>query len=88
MLRNLTLPSVRQVSTEEIARNLIFCIRQVEAGENLVVTRTGQPVVAIQPILQDTSALRPVGLCEGTFRVPDDFDSPLSDDLLADFEGN
>ena len=28
------------------------------------------------------STLRPVGLCAGEFTVPDDFDSPLTDDML------
>lgn len=29
---------------------------------------------------------RPFGLCEGDFRVPDDFDAPLQEDVLEDFE--
>lgn len=37
---------------------------------------------------RDTSvALRPIGLCAGEFQVPNDFDAPLPDDLLQDFEG-
>ena len=31
--------------------------------------------------------LRPVGLCRGQFMVPDDFDDPLPDDILEEFEG-
>lgn len=30
---------------------------------------------------------RPFGLCAGEFTVPDDFDAPLPEDLLALFEG-
>ena len=29
---------------------------------------------------------RPVGLCRGEFVVPDDFDAPLSEEDLRDFE--
>ncbi|MBK1692328.1 DUF2281 domain-containing protein [Ectothiorhodospira mobilis] len=29
---------------------------------------------------------RPMGLCKGEFRVPDDFDAPLPDEVLRDFE--
>ena len=32
-------------------------------------------------------SLRPFGLCAGEFTVPDDFDSPLPDYVLEDFEG-
>jgi len=30
---------------------------------------------------------RPVGLCAGEFVVPDDFDDPLPENLLREFEG-
>jgi len=29
----------------------------------------------------------PYGLAEGEFVVPDDFDAPLPEDILRDFEG-
>jgi hypothetical protein len=31
--------------------------------------------------------MRPSGLCEGEFVVPDDFDAPLPEDVLQSFEG-
>ncbi len=31
-------------------------------------------------------AARPFGLCKGEFRVPGDFDAPLLEDVLEDFE--
>lgn len=33
-----------------------------------------------------TSESRPVGLCEGEFVIPDDFDAPLPESVLSDFE--
>jgi hypothetical protein len=30
--------------------------------------------------------LRPIGLCKGEFTVPDDFDAPLPEEVLRDFE--
>nr|VFJ65579.1 MAG: Protein of unknown function (DUF2281) [Candidatus Kentron sp. DK] len=33
-----------------------------------------------------SAPLRPIGLCQGEFTVPDDFDAPLPEDLLRDFE--
>ena len=39
-------------------------------------------------ILEDEPAkeLRPYGLCEGEFTVPDNFNAPLPEDILDDFE--
>jgi hypothetical protein len=31
---------------------------------------------------------RPVGLCAGRFTVPADFDQPLPDDVIKEFEGS
>lgn len=33
------------------------------------------------------NALRPFGLNEGEFTVPNDFDAPLPDEILQEFEG-
>jgi hypothetical protein len=30
---------------------------------------------------------RPFGLCKGEFSVPDDFDAPLPEDIIKEFEG-
>ena len=44
---------------------------------------------ALVTILEDEppKGLRPYGLAKGEFSVPDDFDAPLPDDILDDFEG-
>lgn len=34
-----------------------------------------------------SGGLRPSGLCEGEFQVPDDFDAPLPESVLREFEG-
>ena len=36
----------------------------------------------------DGELLRPFGLCAGEFTVPDDFDHPLPEHILKDFECN
>ncbi len=35
---------------------------------------------------QDLQQSRPYGLCMGEFTVPEDFDAPLPDEVLQDFE--
>jgi hypothetical protein len=36
---------------------------------------------------EETTDLRPFGLAAREFVVPEDFDAPLPDEVLADFEG-
>lgn len=38
-------------------------------------------------ITSESKQLRPFGLCKGEFRVPDDFDDPLPEEILKLFEG-
>jgi len=43
---------------------------------------------SINPSIKpDTLQQRPYGLCAGEFFVPDDFDEPLSDEIISQFEG-
>jgi prevent-host-death family protein len=75
------------ISIEEIQRDLESYLRKVEEGETLVITRAGEPVAEIKPVGHGTRPLRPFGLCAGEFTVPDDFDDPLPEGVLREFEG-
>ena len=58
-------------------------------GEIPEVVQNKENVSVIVTILdEETGAkeLRPFGLSKDAFVVPDDFDAPLSEDVLADFE--
>ena len=75
------------ITVDEVARDLLGCIGRVKAGETLVITQAEQPIAELKPIAAAEKRRRPSGLCAGQFRVPDDFDSPLPDDVLRQFEG-
>ena len=66
-----------QVSIEEMQRDLVACLKRVEAGETLLIVRAGKPVAEVKPVGSLVENLRPFGLCKGEFTVPDDFDAPL-----------
>lgn len=76
-----------QVNADEIGSALSDYLRRVETGETLIITRAGKPVARLQPIDAPSQVPRPFGLCAGEFQVPDDFDSPLPDEILDAFEG-
>lgn len=66
--------------------------RQIsKADDTFLVMLFGQPIAELKLLapVEDgaTRAQRPYGLAEGEFVVPDDFDAPLPEDILRDFEG-
>jgi antitoxin (DNA-binding transcriptional repressor) of toxin-antitoxin stability system len=74
------------VTIDEIRRDPLKYLHQVEAGETFVIVRSDKPIAELRPIAS-RQQLRPFGLCAGEFTVPDNFDSPLPEDLLNAFEG-
>jgi antitoxin (DNA-binding transcriptional repressor) of toxin-antitoxin stability system len=75
------------ISVEEIQQNFTAFLQRVEAGETMIIMRTGKPIAELKSVVAPAEALRPFGLCAGEFRVPEDFDAPLPEDILNAFEG-
>lgn len=44
-------------------------------------------VIVSLPGEEPVDSPRPFGLCNGEFSVPDDFDAPLPEDIIKEFEG-
>lgn len=74
------------VTIDEMQRDPLKYLRQVEAGETLVIMRDDKPIVELRPIA-GSKQLRPFGMCAGEFTVPDDFDAPLPANIMSAFEG-
>ena len=58
-------------------------------GEVPEQIKNNEAVSVIVTILENETAakdLRPFGLSRGEFVVPEDFDAPLPEEILADFE--
>jgi prevent-host-death family protein len=75
------------VSLQDLQQNPAEILDRVKAGEHLVVVRDGRPAAELRPVVAIRPAPRPYGLAAGAFKVPDDFDAPLPDDLVREFEG-
>jgi len=56
------------------------------AGEEVIIAKAGKPVARLVPF-KEKKEPRKLGTLAGKLHVPDDFDDPLPDDVLADFEG-
>ncbi|PMB17962.1 prevent-host-death protein [Fischerella thermalis CCMEE 5205] len=74
-------------TVDEIQRDPLKYLRQVEAGETVIIVQADKAIAELRPISSSGKQLRPFGLCTGEFTVPDDFDAPLPEDLLNAFEG-
>lgn len=75
------------ISIDDICRDLMSYLDRVKAGETLVILEANRPVAALKPIVSNGADLRPYALCAGEFQVPEDFDAPLPDEVLEQFEG-
>jgi len=73
------------VNIHEAKTHLSRLIRTVEAGEEVVIARGGEPVARLVRV--DPVGTRLLGMDRGTVYVPDDFDEPLDSSILDEFEG-
>lgn len=71
------------VGVHEAKTQLSRLLRRVAAGEEIVILRGRQPVARLVPVVPSPRAL---GGDRGVVQVPDDFDAPLPEEALADFE--
>lgn len=75
---------MQQVSVHEAKTHLSRLLRSVCVGEDVVITRSGRPVARLFPVEEE----KPVfGIDAGRFTVPANFDDPLEESVLRDFEG-
>ena len=71
----------------EAGSQWIQLIERAQAGEEIRITREGQPVVRLSPIAPGPSDPKPreLGWLRGEMWVSPDFDAPLPDDIARAF---
>ena len=79
------------VTIDDIKQDLAGYLLRVQAGETVVIVEADHPIAEIKTPstqkLSESHQLRPFGLCRGDFNVRDDFDAPLPEEILIQFEG-
>lgn len=69
------------------AKSQLLCLLDaVAAGEEVIIAKAGKPIAKIVAI-EHKKKRRKLGTLAGQFRVPDDFDGPLPDEIVDAFEG-
>jgi prevent-host-death family protein len=73
------------VNIHEAKTHFSKLVAKAEAGEEVVIARDGIPVARLTAI-RPQAGKRVAGRDKGLFSVPEDFDAPLPDGLLEEFE--
>jgi len=73
----------KSVGMHQAKTHLSRLVEEVAAGEEVVITRRGEEVAKLVPIVP---VERKFGIDRGRYSVPDDFDAPLPEEILASFE--
>ena len=74
------------VNIHEAKTQLSRLVDRANHGDIIVIARAGKPAATLGP-LTTVKTVRKLGVLKGHIKIADDFDTPLSDDELADFEG-
>ncbi len=74
-----------EFNIHETKTHLSKILARVQAGEEVVIAKAGAPIARIVPIRK--RGRRQPGTEKGKFWMADDFDAPLPDEILDQFEG-
>ena len=72
------------VNVHEAKTHFSKLLERVAAGEEITIAKAGKPVARLVPIAMTWK--RPLGMDAGKVWIADDFDAPLPDEILDDFE--
>ena len=77
---------MKQVNIHQAKTELSKLVERAEAGEEVIIARAGKPAAKLVP-LTPVGKRRRLGLLDGKFKIPDDFNAPLPEAVLRAFEG-
>jgi prevent-host-death family protein len=74
------------VNIHEAKTNLSRIVDEVAAGAEVIIAKAGKPMARLTPIEAPIKAKK-LGQLKGRIKVPTDFNAPLDEETLAQFEG-
>ena len=75
----------KTINVHEAKTHFSKLLGRVEQGEEIVIARAGRPVARLSPIRSE-STRRVLGGSRGQIWIAEDFDGPLPEDVLSEFE--
>ena len=73
-----------QINIHEAKTQMSKLVDRAHGGEEFIIAKAGKPVARLVPL---EKIKRKLGILNGKIQVPDDFNAPLPDEVLARFEG-
>jgi prevent-host-death family protein len=77
---------MKQVNIHQAKTDLSRLVERAEAGEEIVIARAGKPAAKLVPLTK-ARGRRKLGLLDGKFQIPDDFNAPLPESVIRAFDG-
>lgn len=74
------------VNIHQAKTNFSKLVDAVMHGEEIIIAKAGKPVVKLVPIVALKPKRKP-GALKGKIKISKNFNAPLSDDVLDQFEG-
>ena len=75
-----------QVNVHEAKTHFSRLLDRVSGGEEVIIARAGEPVARLVPVEKPPRERLP-GSAKGEIEIVDDFDAPLPEEVLREFEG-
>lgn len=77
---------MESVNIHEAKTHLSRLLDAVSRGEEITITKAGNPIARLVPVKASPPNRAP-GFLRGKIRISDDFDAPLPEDVQKNFEG-
>jgi len=78
---------MKTLSLAELLNDAPVFVSLIKQGEEVELTDNGSQLARVIPARMDRRTRRPAGLAKGEFSVPKDFNAPLPEHIVGEFEG-
>ena len=77
---------MKQVNIYEAKTQLSKLVDEAASGEDIIIARAGKPAARLTRLDREKGR-RKLGLLNGQFKIPEDLNQPLPEEILKAFEG-
>ncbi len=78
---------MKKVNIYEAKTRLSQLVEEAASGQDVIIARAGRPVARLTRLVGSRRKRR-LGILDGRFRIPKDFNRPLPEGVLRAFEGD
>lgn len=75
-----------KINIHQAKTHLSRYVQEAAQGKEIIIAKAGKPVARIAPLVTSKAA-RKLGLLDKKALIPDNFNEPLADEVLAEFLG-